>query len=179
MSALNRTVNTLRLTDRSIMLAFLLLAVVYGAAADSGRELRHSLYAEMQVTATAYPRTKSEENLYLSSLNYELLLNDRLVLRSGGIALPTYLATHWVIGWLLGQGESRIEIGAGVFTLTTWRELSSPPMLDLNWFPTGVIAYRRHPASGAGPIFRLGVTPGPLFFIPSLKVSLGYSLQAR
>jgi hypothetical protein len=123
---------------------------------------RHALYAEIAGQGILY------------SLNYEYRVSDHVSLRAGFSSwdIPdfaflshfSYTGFPLMVNWLVGSGDSRLEIGAGVVpshctvseTETFWgNQIDGETWIVLG---TGTFGYRYQPLWG-GVIFRAGITP--------------------
>ncbi len=137
-------------------------------------QTKNSLYLELGGNALVY------------SINYDRVLTDAFSARIGigfysldddfgdtasltGIPITAH--------YLLGKGNSRLELGAGLVVLTGKADLGGVSTSDATVLGTGVFAYRFQKPDG-GVFFKAGFTP--LFqggtFIPWFGISIGYTL---
>jgi hypothetical protein len=96
-------------------------------------------------------------NGVISSLNFEVIIDTKVTARFGGLCLPSnQLACPWVapmmIGYLYGDGPSKLEIGVGA--LWVWNQL----MHGYSAGQTATVAWRWQPKH-AGMMWKAGWTP--------------------
>jgi hypothetical protein len=113
------------------------------------------------------------------SMNYELRAIDAMSVRVGFSAFPTRWLTGvneqgvaetayagvFMLSWLGGDGDDRLELGMGAVTLMS------------TGMPALTVGIRHHPAEG-GVVFRLALTPvlSPAIQFAPLRVPFGVSL---
>ncbi len=151
-----------------------LFLIVSPAQAQDAPLPKNSLYLELGGNALAY------------SINYDRLLNDDFSVRAGIGFFSTDLdegGSSSIAGipilanYLLGSGNSRLELGAGLLIVTGSFDLAGASESDAAVAGTGTFAYRFQKPEG-GVFFKAGFTPIIVggSFIPWFGVSIGYTL---
>jgi hypothetical protein len=81
-----------------------------------------------------------------------------------GVAETVY-AGVFMLSWLGGDGDDRLELGIGAVTFMT------------SGMPALTVGFRHHPMEG-GAVFRLGLTPvlSPVIALAPLRVPFGVSV---
>ena len=145
---------------------------VYGQ--DGQIQPKNSLYLELGGNALVY------------SINYDRVLTDDFSARIGigfysfeddfgdsaslaGIPITAH--------YLLGNGNSRLELGGGILVVTGKADVGSVETKDGAVLGTGVFAYRFQKQEG-GLFFKAGFTPviHSGSFLPWFGISIGYTL---
>lgn len=161
----------------SLCICFTLaLVFVLPAQAQEGEPPlpKNSLYLELGGNALAY------------SINYDRIVADAVSVRAGIGFFSTDLdegGSSSIAGipimanYLLGKGNSRLELGAGILIVTGSFDVAGASESGAGVAGTGTFAYRFQKPEG-GVFFKAGFTPiltgGS--FIPWFGVSIGYTL---
>ena len=162
----------------TLALALTLMTAATAAAQDTTaatapKEARNTFFVELLGNAGIY------------SLNYERFFTPQLGIRVGGMYFETMdEGDHITVGlfpvmgtWLLGQGNSHFEVGAGVGFGTAGIETTDfGDDLASTVYGTATLGYRYQKPEG-GVMFRAGFTPvvaeGGVF--PWVGASVGYA----
>ncbi|MEM8488309.1 MAG: hypothetical protein AAF564_22360 [Bacteroidota bacterium] len=135
---------------------------------------KNSLYLELGGNALAY------------SINYDRIIGDDFSVRAGIGFFSTDLdegGSSSIAGipvmanYLLGSGNSRLELGAGILIVTGSFDVAGASDSGAGVAGTGTFAYRFQKPEG-GVFFKGGFTPiiAGGSFIPWFGVSIGYTL---
>lgn len=165
-----------RLHISSISIFFLAAYfLVLPVQAQEGAPLpKNSLYLELGGNALAY------------SINYDRIVGDVFSVRAGIGFFSTDLdegGSSSIAGipimanYLLGSGNSRLELGAGILIVTGSFDVAGASDSGAGVAGTGTFAYRFQKPEG-GVFFKAGFTPiiAGGSFIPWFGVSIGYTL---
>lgn len=159
-----------KLATRALMIAFLLASVntSFAQGVDEVSPLpKNSLYLEVGGSGLIY------------SINYDRVLQDRFSVRAGvamygqdGYFIP-------VVGnYLLGKGNSRLELGLGVSIMSIEFGFFDSEEQVSRIIGTASFAYRYQKAGG-GIFGKAGFTPlfGEAGLLPWFGASIGYTLD--
>ncbi len=159
---------------------FFVVALLLPSVCQSQDTTKNVIYAELLGPGLLY------------SINYERVVADDVTMRIGASIIPysyyrgssTMIILPVMANYLLGSGNSKLEIGAGVDVLMMRDEMYG----DLEPLPSarirntsgvlliGSLGYRYQPTDG-GFHFRIAaspiLTPTTGFFIPSVGISFG------
>lgn len=143
---------------RSLLAAALLAAspgcAMWQAAATREAMLRPAPKPEDQPNQALYFELLGNGLLY--SINYEILIDARITARFGGMcfpgAQPTCPVAPIMIGYLLGYGPHKLELGLGAL----W--VYNQPMRGWTVGETATVAWRYQPPE-AGWMWKIGWTP--------------------